>query len=177
MPAPGDTVSHQFTTRHPVTRIRMDADALPTAVLVRNSVDTDVTCTVTNVSVGIYRVVTIIPTTYLAGDELEFRLSASIDSIADSYILNIGEVEVLAPTTGVDAEAQNYLEVLAATRDNYAQILLEMSARPKPTYSVNGQSFSWVEYQSFLRESIKQLNELIAAGQTPYEITSQGFSL
>jgi transposase InsO family protein len=46
---------------------------------------------------------------------------------------------------------------LIAARDNLAAQLEAITRSPKPTYSDNGQSYSWKEYQEFLIERIRQL--------------------
>lgn len=45
-------------------------------------------------------------------------------------------------------------ENLATAYANYATILAEISENPKPTYSIDGQSVSWTEYQRFLLEQM-----------------------
>jgi hypothetical protein len=45
-------------------------------------------------------------------------------------------------------------ENLQTAYDNYATILADISESPKPTYSLDGQSFSWTEYQRFLLEQM-----------------------
>jgi len=67
-------------------------------------------------------------------------------------------------------------ENLTTARANYAAILAEISLNPKPTYSVNGQSFSWVEYQRFLLDSIERLDSLILQAEPPYEYQTEIFS-
>lgn len=54
------------------------------------------------------------------------------------------------------------IDSLRTARANYAAQLEQLSASPKPTYNVDGQSFSWTEYQKFLLESIDDLNKRIA---------------
>lgn len=46
---------------------------------------------------------------------------------------------------------------LIVARDNFAAQLQEISQSPKPTYSVDGRSYSWTEYQAFLIEKIREL--------------------
>lgn len=66
-----------------------------------------------------------------------------------------------------------YLENLTTARDNYASILASISASPKPSYNVEGQAFSWTEYQKFLTEMVSGLNTQIAAGE-PFEFVTEG---
>lgn len=66
-----------------------------------------------------------------------------------------------------------YLENLTTARDNLAAKLAEVSADPKPTYSIDGQSFSWVEYYKFLTDSVDALNLQISGGE-PFEEVTRG---
>lgn len=54
---------------------------------------------------------------------------------------------------------------LYTARDNMAHTLADISANPKPNYSISGdggsRSFSWTEYQKFLIESIAGINAAI----------------
>lgn len=67
-----------------------------------------------------------------------------------------------------------YTDDLTTSRDNLAARLAEITASPKPTYNVNGQMFSWTEYQRFLLDGIRALDELVAANTAPFEILSRG---
>jgi len=67
------------------------------------------------------------------------------------------------------------LSKLQTAMDNYQQQLIDMSVSPKPTYTVtdnsgNSQNVSWGDYQKWLLEQIKQLNEFMIA-LSPYRIT------
>ena len=55
------------------------------------------------------------------------------------------------------------LENLQTARDNMAARLAEITASPKPSYSIDGQAFSWTEYMKFLLDGIRALDEQIAA--------------
>jgi len=52
---------------------------------------------------------------------------------------------------------------LETAKTQMASTLASITASPKPTYTVDGRSFSWTEYQKFLIESIKNLTALIEA--------------
>jgi hypothetical protein len=171
MPAAGEAVTRQFTTRNPATKARSNADALPTAVLVRNGEDTAVACTVSNVAIGVYKVTVTLPSTYVVGDEVEFRVTATVDEVTDSCILQIGEIESRSATTTATTST-DWLTNLTTSRDNLAIRLAEISANPKPTYSVNGQSFSHVEFQRYLLDAIKEIDDLLVSRESPYEIHS-----
>ena len=68
----------------------------------------------------------------------------------------------------------SYAENLVIIRDNVAARLAEITASPKPSYSVEGQSFSWTEYQSMLFKQLESANTAIAAAEGPFEIMSEG---
>lgn len=56
-------------------------------------------------------------------------------------------------------------ERLTAARDNYAQQLLDLSnpARRKVSYSIGNRSVSWTEYQTFLKDEIKDIEAHLSA--------------
>lgn len=47
--------------------------------------------------------------------------------------------------------------------------LSELLDNPKPSYSVDGQSVSWSEYQKMLQETIRWADEQAAVDAGPYE--------
>lgn len=63
------------------------------------------------------------------------------------------------------------IEKLRVAQSNYVQQLLDLSdpAKRKPSYSVGGRSISWTEYQRWLLDAIKQLEQQIA------ELDSDGY--
>lgn len=68
---------------------------------------------------------------------------------------------------------QNY----ETARANYAAQLAEISANPRPSYSVGGRSFDWVGYQRFLLEMIAKMDEHIALlDDTGTEVWTEGYS-
>ncbi len=68
-----------------------------------------------------------------------------------------------------------YIDDLITARDNFAAKLAEVSASPKPTYSIDGQSVSWTEYYKFLSEQVQSLNGQINDGE-PFEEVSIGIT-
>lgn len=54
-------------------------------------------------------------------------------------------------------------ESLVRSRENYIAALEQISNDPKPTYSIDGESWSWVEYQTFLIDKISTLKTLITS--------------
>jgi hypothetical protein len=68
-------------------------------------------------------------------------------------------------------------DYLRLARSNFCQSLAELSnpAARKVTYSVGGRSLSWTEYQRFLLDSIKAVDEQLAmdiAGSPLAEVIS-----
>lgn len=61
---------------------------------------------------------------------------------------------------------------LTTARENYAARLAAISAltEDKPSYSVDGRSISWTEYQAFLVDKIEHLTKQIQALQGAIEI-------
>ena len=69
----------------------------------------------------------------------------------------------------------------AAAAAEAAARLAEILRHPKPTYTVEGQSVSWTEYQKMLNDIIKGSADAIVALKTamqvagpPYEFISRG---
>jgi len=55
---------------------------------------------------------------------------------------------------------------------NVAQQLADMTASPKPTYSVDGKSVSWGEHFNNLLASQQKLREQLQKAQGPFTLTS-----
>jgi hypothetical protein len=171
MPAVSESVSIQFTLRNPATKVVCGADSTPTAVFVRNGDDTSVTCTVSNVTTGVYKVTVTIPATYVTGDEIALRVTATVAGTTDSRVFDLGEVEPRGAAT-VASTSTDWTVNLTTARDNLSIRLAEISANPKPDYSVNGQSFSWLAYYNYLLQQIKEIDDLLVSREAPYEIHS-----
>lgn len=61
------------------------------------------------------------------------------------------------------------LENLTTARNNIAANLAEITARPKPNYSINGQSVSWQSLFDSYVSQLERLDSLIASGgDIPY---------
>ena len=65
-------------------------------------------------------------------------------------------------------------ENLQTAYDNFAAKLAEISESPKPSYSIDGQSVSWVEYYKFLMEQMKSIREELSSND-PVEEVSEAF--
>jgi hypothetical protein len=64
------------------------------------------------------------------------------------------------------------LENLQTAEANLATKIAEISANPKPNYSIDGQSVSHNDYLKMLIENLKQVKEAIAY-TSPFVIKSQ----
>lgn len=51
------------------------------------------------------------------------------------------------------------LENLTVARDNLAARLAEITANPKPDYSVDGQQISWAAYQTMIIQQMEGLEK------------------
>lgn len=69
----------------------------------------------------------------------------------------------------------SYVDDLTTARNNFAAKLAEVSAAPKPSYSIDGQQVSWTDYYRFLSEQVEKLNQQIASGES-YEEVSIGIT-
>jgi hypothetical protein len=67
------------------------------------------------------------------------------------------------------------LENLQTIRSQILTELAAITAERKPTYSIDGQTFSWNDYRSRLLTDLREVDELIAAEQ-PLEQRSQGYT-
>lgn len=63
------------------------------------------------------------------------------------------------------------LDDLVAARANIAARLREITATPKPSYSIDGQTFSWTEYFEALSRQYRSLGELAGAQDEYFEQT------
>ena len=70
-----------------------------------------------------------------------------------------------------------YIADLTTSRDNYAAKLAAISGldEEKPSYSIDGRSISWTEYQAFLTENLDRLNDLILKANGAVTIRTQVF--
>ncbi len=59
-------------------------------------------------------------------------------------------------------------ENIEAALNNTAALLAEITKSPKPSYSVHGHTFSWVQYQEYLLNAMDRYRVMLAQGQ-PYE--------
>ncbi len=45
--------------------------------------------------------------------------------------------------------------------------------RPKPTTTIDGEVYNWMEYQQFLSDGIKKFREMMLVFQGPFEVRSR----
>lgn len=64
---------------------------------------------------------------------------------------------------------------IATIKTQTLAIIADITAQPKPTYSVDGQTISWGTYLAQLRDTVKWCNAQ-AASESPFEVHSRGFS-
>jgi hypothetical protein len=50
-----------------------------------------------------------------------------------------------------------------------------ITASPKPTYTIDGQTVSWNDYLKLLQQTVEWCNKQLAA-ETPFEHRSQGYT-
>ena len=60
------------------------------------------------------------------------------------------------------------LENLNALKASYIQALQNMIANPRPNYSLDGESYSFSEFQRFLLDALNSVNALIQAENLPF---------
>jgi len=65
---------------------------------------------------------------------------------------------------------------LKTARDQLVARIVEITASPKPSYTVDGQTVSWTAYLKELREGLRQLEEEIRRAEGPFEVRTQGFT-
>lgn len=66
----------------------------------------------------------------------------------------------------------NDLTILQTIRNQTLALLADVTAQPKPSYSLDGQSVSWDSYLAQLRATLDWCDAKLAAGE-PFEISTQ----
>lgn len=66
-------------------------------------------------------------------------------------------------------------EQLQTIKSQTLALLAELTATPKPSYSIDGQEVSWGDYLSRLQATVAWCDEKLASHE-PFEERSQGFS-
>jgi hypothetical protein len=68
------------------------------------------------------------------------------------------------------------IDDLTTAKANIAAILAQITADPKPSYSIDGQSVSWESYFSMLSDKLEKLNQLIQVEGGPFEQQMQALA-
>jgi hypothetical protein len=66
-------------------------------------------------------------------------------------------------------------EQLATIKEQALQIIVDITASPKPSYNIDGQDIEWGDYLKRLQETVDFVDKQLA-GIEPYEHHSQGFT-
>ena len=64
---------------------------------------------------------------------------------------------------------------LETIKSQTLQIMVDITANPKPTYTIDGQTMQWSDYLAKLRETVNWYNRQLG-GEDPFEIASRGIS-
>lgn len=67
-----------------------------------------------------------------------------------------------------------YQDDLITARDNIAAQIASITANPKPSYSIDGQSVSWGEHFNNLMSQLKELESAVQRAGGPFEVRSWG---
>jgi hypothetical protein len=65
------------------------------------------------------------------------------------------------------------IDQIAAIKSNTLAQMVAVSTERKPSYTENGQSFSWTQYLDHLEKRVEWCNQMLAAAQ-PFEIETRG---
>jgi len=69
----------------------------------------------------------------------------------------------------------NDLEQIKTIKNQTLALMADMTANPKPSYAIDGQSVSWSDYLARLQATVDWCERKLA-GQEPFEVHSQGIS-
>jgi hypothetical protein len=69
----------------------------------------------------------------------------------------------------------NDAEQLVSIKNRTLALIADLTANPKPSYRLDGQTVSWNTYLAQLRETVDWCERKLA-GQEPFEVHSQGIS-
>jgi hypothetical protein len=67
------------------------------------------------------------------------------------------------------------LEQIRTIKSQTLAIIAELTANPKPTYYIDGQTVSWNAYLARLQATVDWCDRKLA-GEEPFEIRSQGIT-
>jgi hypothetical protein len=66
-------------------------------------------------------------------------------------------------------------EQIATIKSQTLARIAEITARPKPTYQIDGQLVAWGDYLTQLQRTVDWCNANLA-GESPAEVRSQGYT-
>jgi hypothetical protein len=55
---------------------------------------------------------------------------------------------------------------------NLINILMQMTTNPKPSYSLDGESYSWNEYNSMILDKLEKVRQQMIFAGGPFEVRS-----
>ncbi len=67
------------------------------------------------------------------------------------------------------------LEQIAAVKSQTLARIAEITAQPKPTYNIDGQTVAWAEYLKQLQQTVDWCDRKLAAAE-PFEFESRGYT-
>jgi len=67
------------------------------------------------------------------------------------------------------------LEQIAAVKSQTLARIAEITAQPKPTYSIDGQMVAWADYLKQLQQTVDWCDRKLAAAE-PFELRSRGYT-
>jgi hypothetical protein len=65
-------------------------------------------------------------------------------------------------------------DTLIQAQQNIANLIVQVTVNPQPSYTVDGESYSWTEYLAMLISQQKALAEAIQVVGGPFEFRSRG---
>jgi len=67
------------------------------------------------------------------------------------------------------------LEQLQSIKAQTLALIAELTAAPKPSYTIDGQAVSWADYLAQLRQTVAWCDDQMARSD-PFETRSRGFT-
>lgn len=66
-------------------------------------------------------------------------------------------------------------QIIAAIRSQTLALMAQITAAPKPSYTLDGQTVSWADYLRQLQHTVDWCNRQLA-GEEPFEVRSTGYT-
>jgi len=67
------------------------------------------------------------------------------------------------------------LEQIRTIKSQALAVMADVTANPKPSYSIDGQSVSWSDYLATLQATVDWCEQKLS-GEEPFEVHSQGIT-